>query len=58
MPDADCELRLATGHDGHGVAESVFRATVGGTPIQAVGAEVMELTGEVISEIRDYHQVV
>jgi ketosteroid isomerase-like protein len=58
MPDAHCELRRATGHDGHGVAESVFRATVGGRPVEAVGAEVMELAGDVITEIRDYHQMV
>ena len=57
MPDAHCELRLATGHDGHGVAESLFGATVDGRPIRAIGAEVMEFANGVIAEIRDYHQI-
>ena len=57
MPDARCELVLATGHAGYGAAESVFRATVDGRVIEAVGAEVMEFVDGLISEIRDYHQL-
>jgi taurine dehydrogenase small subunit len=57
MPDARCELVLATGHAGYGAAESVFRATVDGRAIEAVGAEVMEFVDGQISEIRDYHQL-
>ena len=57
MPDARCELVLATGHAGDGAAESVFRATVDGRVIEAVGAEVMEFVDGLISEIRDYHQL-
>ncbi len=57
MPDARCELVLATGHAGYGAAESVFRATVDGRPIEAVGAEVMEFVDGRISEIRDYHHL-
>lgn len=57
MPDARCELVLATGHAGYGAAESVFRATVQGRVIEAVGAEVMEFVDGLISEIRDYHRL-
>jgi len=57
MPDAHCELVLATGHAGYGAAESVFRATVDGSALEAVGAEVMEFVDGLISEIRDYHQL-
>jgi ketosteroid isomerase-like protein len=56
MPDARCELVLATGHAGYGAAESVFRATLDGRAVEAVGAEVMEFVDGLISEIRDYHQ--
>jgi hypothetical protein len=48
---------VANGHGGYGVAESVFRATVDGRVIEAVGAEVMEFVDGRISEIRDYHQL-
>ena len=58
MPDAHCDLRLATGNDGRGVAESVFRATLtDGTAICAVGAEVIEFADGRIKEIRDYHHL-
>src|SRR5262249_61987214 len=57
MPDARCELHGANGHAGFGVAESVFRATVGGRAVEAVGAEVMEFVDGRIREIRDYHQL-
>jgi ketosteroid isomerase-like protein len=57
MPDARCELVLATGHAGYGAAESVFRATLDGRAVEAVGAEVMEFVDGLISEIRDYHQL-
>ena len=58
IPDAHCELRLVTGHDGHGVAESIFRGTVReGGPVRAVGTEVMEFQEAKIKEIRDYHQL-
>ena len=57
MPDARCELVLATGHAGYGAAESIFRATLNGRAVEAVGAEVMEFVDGRISEIRDYHQL-
>ena len=58
IPDAHCELRLVTGHDERGVAESVFRGTVReGGPVSAVGAEVMEFADGKIKEIRDYHRL-
>ena len=57
MPDAFCELQVANGHAGYGVAESVFRATVNGRPLEAVGAEVIEFVDGRISEIRDYHRL-
>jgi ketosteroid isomerase-like protein len=56
FPDAHCELRLCTGNSGKGVAESYFTGTRSGqTRIEAVGAEVMEIQGGKIKEIRDYH---
>ena len=57
IPDAHCELRLVTGHDERGVAESIFRGTVrGGGPVRALGTEVMEFADGKIKEIRDYHR--
>jgi hypothetical protein len=56
FPDAHCELRLCTGNSGNGVAESYFTGTRSGQiRIEAVGAEVMEIQGGKIKEIRDYH---
>jgi ketosteroid isomerase-like protein len=58
IPDAHCDLRLVTGRDERGVAESIFRGTVrGGGPVRAVGAEVMEFADGKIKEIRDYHRL-
>ena len=58
MPDAHCELVMANGHAGYGVAESVFRGTtLDGRVIEAVGAEVMEFVDGRISVIRDYHRM-
>jgi len=57
MPDAHCELVLAAGHGGYGVAESVFHGTLDGRAIEAVGAEVMEFVDGRISVIRDYHRM-
>jgi taurine dehydrogenase small subunit len=59
MPDAHCSLRMAVGHEGRGVAESIFTATTAdGAEIRAVGAEVLEFADGKIKEIRDYHQLV
>lgn len=59
FPDEHCELRVCTGNSGHGVAESFFHGT---RPqrgvVEAIGAEVMEIVGGKIKEIRDYHQPV
>jgi ketosteroid isomerase-like protein len=57
-PDGRCELRLCTGNSGRGVAESLFHGTRArdGKLIEAIGAEVMEIVGGKIKEIRDYHQ--
>src|SRR5262245_9468917 len=57
MPDAQWEVQVASGDAGCGVAESVFRATIDGRAVEAVGAEVMEFVDGRISEIRDYHQL-
>ena len=44
FPDAHCELRLCTGNNGRGVAESFFRRTrLRRGRIEAIGAEVMEI---------------
>ena len=59
FPDAHCELRLCAGNDGRGVAESFFSGTrVGHGKIEAIGAEVVEIVGGKIKEIRDYHQAI
>jgi hypothetical protein len=58
FPDAYCELRLCTGNNGRGVAESLFTGTRSRRGrIEAIGAEVMEIVDGKIKEIRDYHQV-
>jgi len=57
FPDAHCELRLCAGNNGRGVAESFFSGTRSGRGrIEAIGAEVVEIVGGKIKEIRDYHQ--
>ena len=59
FPDAHCELRVCTGNNGNGVAESFFRGTRGEHEVvEAIGAEVMEIVDGKIKEIRDYHQLV
>ncbi len=60
MPDCRCDLRLCTGNSGRAVAESFFHGTRPrtGKVIEAVGAEVVEIEGGRIKEIRDYHQPV
>jgi ketosteroid isomerase-like protein len=59
FPDAHCELRLSTGNNGRGVAESFFTGTRSRRGrIEAIGAEVMEIVDGKIKEIRDYHQPV
>lgn len=58
FPDGRCELRMCTGNNGHGVAESMFRGTRPrfAKVVEALGAEVMEIVEGKIKEIRDYHQ--
>jgi ketosteroid isomerase-like protein len=58
FPDGRCDLRVCTGNNGHGVAESLFRGTRPrfGEVVEALGAEVMEIVDGKIKEIRDYHQ--
>lgn len=59
FPDAHCELRVCTGNNGRGVAESYFTGTRSRKGrIEAIGAEVMEIVDGKIKEIRDYHQAV
>jgi ketosteroid isomerase-like protein len=59
FPDARCDLRMRTGNDGHGVAESLFHGTRPrfGKVIEALGVEVVEIVGGRIKEIRDYHRI-
>ena len=55
-PDAHCELRVCTGNNGRGVAESYFTGTRSEQKrVEAIGAEVMEILDGKIKEIRDYH---
>lgn len=57
--DGRCDLRSLVGHDGRGMAESLFHGTLerDGTLIRALGAEVFEFAGERIKEIRDHHRI-
>ena len=58
MPDGRCDLKVATGNSGRGVAESFFHGTRqdSGKVTEAMGAEVMEIVEGKIKEIRDYHR--
>ena len=58
FPDGRCDLRLCTGNNGRGVAESLFHGTRirDGRVIEAIGAEVMDIVDGKIKEIRDYHR--
>ncbi len=58
FPDGRCDLRVLTGHDGRGVAESLFHGTRPreGKVIEALGAEVVEIVDSKIKELRDYHR--
>src|SRR5437899_302442 len=57
--DAHCDLRVCTGNNGRGVAESYFTGTRKREKrIEAIGAEVMEIVDGKIKEIRDYHHAV
>lgn len=60
FPDGHCDLQMAAGHDGRGVAESIFTGTLRGegSTVRAVGAEIIEFSDGKIKEIRDYHQQV
>jgi taurine dehydrogenase small subunit len=56
FPDGVCDLRICTGNNGHGVAESLFHGTKADhRKVEAIGAEVMEIVDGKIKEIRDYH---
>lgn len=59
VPDGRCDLQTMVGHEGRGVAESLFHGRLkDGSPIRAVGAEIIEFAGGMIKEIRDYHRQV
>jgi len=60
FPDARCDLRMLTGNNGHGMAESFFHGTRPreGKVIEAIGAEVVEIADGKIKELRDYHRPV
>lgn len=59
FPDGHCDLQMATGHDGRGVAESIFTGTLReGSAVKAVGAEILEFADGKIKQIRDYHRQV
>ena len=58
FPDGRCDLRLCTGKDGRGVAESLFHGTRTrfDKVYEAIGAEVLEIVDGKIKELRDYHR--
>jgi ketosteroid isomerase-like protein len=57
FPDGRCQLRTCTGENGQAVAESRFLGTRrrDGNVVEAVGAEMIEIVGGKIKEIRDHH---
>ncbi len=59
FPDGRCDLRTCAGNEGRAVAESRFHGTSAsdGHPVEGFGAEVVELVGGKIKEIRDYHRI-
>ncbi len=58
IPDGRCDLLMCAGNSGRGVAESKFHGirASDGQPIEAIGAELMEIVDGRIKEIRDYHR--
>lgn len=58
FPDGQCDLRTCAGNRGRAVAESRFTGTSArdGRQVEGFGAEVLELEGGRIREIRDYHR--
>lgn len=57
LPDGRCDLQTVIGRDGRAVGESVFRGTLrNGAAVVAVGAEVVNIAGGKIKELRDYHR--
>ncbi len=56
--DGRCQLRMCTGNDGRGVAESRFLGTRrrDAHVVEGIGAEVLEIVDGKIKEIRDYHK--
>lgn len=60
FPDGRCDLRSVAGHDGRGMAESLFLGTRprDGRVIRALGVEVIEFVDCKIRELRDYHRLV
>ncbi len=58
FPDGRCDLRVCTGNDGRGVAESLFHGTRTrfDKVYEAIGAEVLEIVDGKIKELRDYHR--
>jgi hypothetical protein len=58
FPNGRCQLRTCTGRDGHAVAESRFFGTRqrDGGIVEAIGAEMIEIVGGKIKEIRDHHK--
>src|SRR5262245_28415643 len=58
--DGRCDLRLFTGHDGRGVAESFFHGSPPreGKVVEARGTEVVEIIGGKSKVLHDYHRPV
>lgn len=60
FPDGRCDLRSVAGHDGRGMAESLFHGSRSrdGRVIRALGVEVIEFADGKIRELRDDHRLV
>src|SRR5919204_2981242 len=56
FPDGRCDIRLVTGREAAGMAETDFHGTHGktGKAVTASGAEIVEFAGGKIKALRDY----
>lgn len=59
FPDGRCDISRIIGEGGVGMAETEFKGTHtrSGTVIEAVGPEIVQLVGDKIVELRDYHRL-
>jgi steroid delta-isomerase-like uncharacterized protein len=59
FPDGRCHIKVVTGREATGTAETDFYGTHAktGALVTACGPEVVEFAGDKIKELRDYHRL-